>query len=69
MNEAFIITAHNKEVTYRIKTGGVWGSYFSAYTTANTTKDANGNLKAASPIVKLFADDIELNDESEGVEM
>ncbi|WP_239466025.1 hypothetical protein [Providencia rettgeri] len=35
----------------------------------NTTKDANGNLKAASPVVKLFADDIELNEESEGVEM
>ncbi|CAB5644472.1 hypothetical protein [Providencia rettgeri] len=39
------------------------------YTTANTTKDSNGNLKAASPIVKVFADHIELNDESEGVEM
>ncbi|MGF7537231.1 hypothetical protein WOB53_03500 [Providencia rettgeri] len=39
------------------------------YTTANTTKDSNGNLKAASPVVKLFADDIELNEESEGVEM
>ncbi|WP_283558176.1 hypothetical protein [Providencia rettgeri] len=39
------------------------------YTDGNTTKDSNGNLKAASPIVKLFADDIELNDESEGVEM
>lgn len=39
------------------------------YSTANTTKDSNGNLKAASPVVKLFADDIELNDESEGVEM
>ncbi|MFO9760794.1 cell envelope integrity protein TolA [Providencia sp. DFU6] len=39
------------------------------YSTANTTKDSNGNLKAASPIVKLFADHIELNEESEGVEM
>ncbi|KPD01931.1 hypothetical protein [Moellerella wisconsensis] len=39
------------------------------YTTANTTKDSNGNLKAASPIVKVFADHIELNDESEGVEL
>ncbi|WP_272579064.1 MULTISPECIES: hypothetical protein [Providencia] len=39
------------------------------YTTANTTKDSNGNLKAASPIVKLFSDDVELNEESEGVEM
>lgn len=39
------------------------------YNTKNTTKDSNGNLKAASPVVKLFSDDIELNDESEGVEM
>uniref|UniRef100_UPI0023494DA4 phage tail fiber protein n=1 Tax=Providencia sp. PROV254 TaxID=2949942 RepID=UPI0023494DA4 len=39
------------------------------YGTANTTKDSNGNLKAASPIVKLFSDDVELNEESEGVEM
>ncbi|HFD6683730.1 TPA: hypothetical protein ACF5RG_003585 [Providencia alcalifaciens] len=37
------------------------------YGTANTTKDTNGNLKAASPIIKVFADHIELNDESEGV--
>ncbi|MEY0331817.1 hypothetical protein AB7W23_06460, partial [Providencia rettgeri] len=39
------------------------------YTNRNTTKDSNGNLKAASPIVKLFSDDVELNEESEGVEM
>ncbi|MEX9849258.1 hypothetical protein [Providencia huaxiensis] len=39
------------------------------YHNRNTTKDSNGNLKAASPIVKLFSDDIKLNDESEGVEM
>ncbi|WP_283125254.1 hypothetical protein [Providencia stuartii] len=40
-----------------------------AYTNKNTTKDSNGNLKAASPIVKVFADHIELNEESEGVEL
>lgn len=53
----------------RSKDTNGWGSWYELYTTANTTKDANGNLKAASPVVKLFADDIELNDESEGVEM
>ncbi|MBQ0210082.1 hypothetical protein J7S50_12815 [Providencia rettgeri] len=37
------------------------------YSDLNTTKDSNGNLKAASPIVKVFADHIENNDESEGV--
>ncbi|MER0514579.1 hypothetical protein, partial [Providencia stuartii] len=45
------------------------GSINTVYSTANTTKDSNGNLKAASPIVKVFADHIETNDESEGVEM
>ena len=34
-------------------------------TTANTSVDANGFIKNASPIVKLFADKIELNDEAE----
>ncbi len=53
----------------RSKDTNGWGSWYELYTTANTTKDSNGNLKAASPIVKLFTDDIELNEESEGVEM
>lgn len=33
--------------------------------TINTTVDANGFIKAASPIVQLFADHIELNDEAQ----
>ncbi|WP_336163546.1 phage tail fiber protein [Acinetobacter ursingii] len=33
-------------------------------TTGNTWVDANGFIKQASPIVKLFADKIELNDEA-----
>ncbi|WOB89501.1 hypothetical protein P3L44_12295 [Providencia sp. PROV175] len=51
------------------KNGAVLASINTVYSTANTTKDSNGNLKAASPVVKLFADNIELNEESEGVEM
>ncbi|MEZ2756123.1 hypothetical protein ACBQ54_00170 [Providencia vermicola] len=68
-NEAFLIAGHKNEIVYRPRTSAIWGDYQRFYTTANTTKDSNGNLKAASPIVKLFADDIELNDESEGVKM
>lgn len=34
-------------------------------TAANTTVDANGFLKNASPIVQLFADKIEMNDEAQ----
>ncbi len=35
-----------------------------ARTTTNTTVDGNGFIKNASPIVKLFADKVELNDEA-----
>lgn len=34
------------------------------YHTSNTTVDSNGFIKAASPIVKLYLDRIELNDEA-----
>lgn len=34
------------------------------YHTSNTTVDANGFIKAASPIANLFANSIELNDEA-----
>ncbi len=37
-------------------------NYF--YTSANTTVTADGTLKAASPIVKLFSDHIETNEEA-----
>jgi len=44
------------------------GRLCKVYTDANTTKAADGTLKAASPIVKIFADGTaETNDESEGV--
>lgn len=34
------------------------------YSNKNTTKDANGFIKGASPIVKVFADKVELSDEA-----
>lgn len=46
-----------------------WQKNFSVWveflTTGNTTRDANGFIKGASPIVNLFANGIELNDEAE----
>lgn len=38
--------------------------FFKLWSESNTTVDANGFIKNASPIVKLFADNIELNDEA-----
>ncbi|UNM95967.1 hypothetical protein MMG00_12300 [Ignatzschineria rhizosphaerae] len=38
---------------------GVISEWAEFYSTSNTTVDSNGNIKAASPIVKLFANKIE----------
>ena len=38
--------------------------FFKFYDDANTTVDANGFIKVASPIVKLFSDHIESNEEA-----
>ena len=48
----------------RIKNNNVWGDWVAFLTKANTQTDANGFIKSASPIVRLFSDKIELNDEA-----
>ncbi|MDI7712821.1 pyocin knob domain-containing protein, partial [Acinetobacter baumannii] len=48
----------------RRKSGGAWSSWYKFWTQSNTTVDANGFIKSSSPIVKLFADSIELNDQA-----
>ncbi|EHU3264894.1 phage tail protein [Acinetobacter baumannii] len=50
---------------YSTNTGTTWSPWFYHRTTANTTVDANGFIKAASPVAKLFADSIELNDDAQ----
>lgn len=42
-----------------------WTSWIKVYHSSNTTTDSNGFIKAASPIVQLFADNIEMNDEAQ----
>lgn len=42
-----------------------WTAWANFLTSANTTKDSNGFLKGASPIVKVHADKVVLNDEAE----
>lgn len=65
--EKFQLAAWEKEFFFRYYRNGKFNDWGKVYTTFNTTKDSNGNLKAASPIVKVFADHVENNDESEGV--
>ncbi|MFW1869227.1 hypothetical protein ACG916_08655 [Acinetobacter sp. ULE_I024] len=50
--------------TYYNGTSYVMGNWFKFWTQLNTTVDSNGFIKAASPIIKLFADKIESNDEA-----
>ena len=49
----------------RGKNNSSWSQWAKHYHTLNTTVDGNGFIKAASPVVKLFADKIELNDEAQ----
>ncbi|WP_447875633.1 pyocin knob domain-containing protein [Serratia fonticola] len=52
----------------RIFVGTTWSAWRKLWNSLNTTVDANGFIKKASPIVKLFGTgEGELNDESEGV--
>lgn len=62
---------HNSEmyvrsINWNVNTFQPWRKILSS---KNTTVDANGFIKAASPIVQLFADRIELNDEAEQQEI
>lgn len=52
-------------VVFRFKRNGSYTAVQKIYGQHNTTIDSNGFIKAASPIVKLFSDKIELNDEAQ----
>lgn len=41
-----------------------WSSWSMFYNNKNTTRDANGFIKAASPIVRVFASKVEFNDDA-----
>ena len=57
--------ASNPILKYRGMVGGAWGNWHDVLSTWNTIKDANGFIKAASPIVQLFTNKIELNEEAQ----
>ncbi|UAN43813.1 hypothetical protein KGP17_15055 [Serratia sp. JSRIV001] len=60
-----IILSNNGRMGYRYHSND---KDYKFITTGNTTFDANGFVKKASPIVKLFGNgECELNDESQGV--
>ncbi|WP_324272809.1 hypothetical protein U4959_10745 [Acinetobacter junii] len=51
-------------LSYYVKQDGVWSSVIDVRDTRNTTVDGNGFIKAASPVIKLFANKIEANEEA-----
>ncbi|MCT4701238.1 hypothetical protein MUA02_21110 [Enterobacteriaceae bacterium H20N1] len=52
---------------FRCRTTAGWQAWQRYWTSTNTTQASDGTLKAASPIIKLFADgSFETNAESEG---
>ncbi|QQN40561.1 phage tail protein [Acinetobacter sp. CS-2] len=56
-------------VVYRFKKDNSYTAVQKLYGQYNTTVDSNGFIKAASPIVKLFSEKIELNDEAQKQEI
>lgn len=64
------LSASHNGATVRVLSGNASNVFISnLLTDRNTTKDANGNIKGASPIVEIYADHVVLNEESEGVEL
>ena len=50
---------------FRAKENGVWTSWYTSYSTANVTRDSNGFLKGASPVVDMYDNKIDLNHDAE----
>ncbi|MFW2750208.1 phage tail protein, partial [Acinetobacter baumannii] len=62
----FFKGVHGHQMSYRYGAGSdAWSTWGHLKTSFNTSVDANGFLKSASPVVKLFNDHIELNSDAE----
>ncbi|MDV2096808.1 phage tail protein, partial [Acinetobacter baumannii] len=62
----FFKGVHGHQMSYRYGAGSdAWSAWGHLKTSFNTSVDANGFLKSASPVVKLFNDHIELNSDAE----
>ncbi|MDC4963196.1 hypothetical protein OHW10_18940 [Acinetobacter baumannii] len=64
--QPFILFSDDGHLKSKYSFGDVsgWAETVTYRSSRNTTVDANGFIKAASPIVKLYANKIELNDEA-----
>ncbi|MHA7847105.1 phage tail fiber protein [Serratia sp. D1N4] len=66
---AWVMGSTTVDLQTRVRsTAGAWSNWCKLWHSGNTTVDANGFIKKASPIVKLFGTgECELNDQSQGV--
>lgn len=66
--QAFVaIIFSGKAMQFMSMADGINTGWMTVYHTGNTTRSADGTLKAASPIIKIYADGrFDTNDESEG---
>lgn len=62
---SYKVMVGRSRMAFRSLFSGVASPWYELKTSANTAIDANGFIKNASPIVQLFADHIELNDEAQ----
>ncbi|MFP8461701.1 phage tail protein [Enterobacter hormaechei] len=61
------LTNSGKRMFMRATQNNIFDAWIEFYSTGNTTKASDGTLKAASPVIKIFANgDYHANDESEG---
>lgn len=62
--QLFCGTASSLEIGFRKFFQSSWGPTYRFRHTGNTTVDSNGFIKSASPVIQLFADKIESNEEA-----
>lgn len=66
-NVAQIQVTASGSLSARARLNGAWTAWRETWNASNTTVDANGFIKRASPVVKIFTDgSFETNDESDG---
>ncbi len=60
----YSVPGKNHGLAVRSSDSSGWGEWYVMWHNKNATKDSNGFLKASSPIVKVFADKVELNSDA-----
>lgn len=63
----FLWGRSNGTLSTRVHSGGTFTSWNTFYSTANTTLDSNGYIKPSSPVLRVFNDRIEGNDDGDAM--